>query len=47
MSHYLAKTYVNLKEFFVDIINWVSCLGIEFEIALTDRVELNFDKSFQ
>ena len=35
---------MNLKEFTVDCLNYhVWVLGIEFEIALTDGSELNFD----
>ena len=38
---------INLKEFTVDSINYlVWGLGIEFEVALTDGGELNFDQSF-
>ena len=41
MFDYLAKPYViNLKEYIAGE------LGIEFETALTDADELNFDKSF-
>ena len=41
MFDYLAKPYViNLKEYIA------AELGIEFETALTDADELNFDKSF-
>ena len=36
-----------MKEFTADSINYLVWeLGIEFEIALTDVGELNFDKSF-
>ena len=47
MFDYLTKLLVrNLEKFTVDTINYlVWKLGIEFEIALTDRGELNLDKS--
>ena len=44
MFDYLIRAYViNLKEFTVDSINYLgSELGVEFEISLTDGLELNF-----
>ena len=48
MFDYLTKTEVIiLKEFTADSINYLVWeLGIEFEIALTDGGELDFDNSF-
>ena len=48
MFDYLTKTsVVNLKEFALDSINYLGLeLGAQFEIALTDGGEWNFDKSF-
>ena len=48
MSDYWAKTQViNINEFTVGSTNClVWKLGLEFEIALTDGGELNFDKAF-
>ena len=46
MFEYLTKTdIVNLKEFILNSINylrWES--GLKFEVAITDRGKLNFDK---
>ena len=48
MFDYLRQTQViNLKEFTVNSVNYLGWkLRIEFEIALIDWGELNFDKSF-